>query len=133
HNADYTSWTFTLPQGVKFQNLQPVNGREVTADDVKFSFDRYIDSSIFNTALQYVDKITATDKYTVKFDMKRPQLTFDGIVGTPYYLIFAKEHYDNQDRWKETLIGTGPYQVESNGYQDHKTNVRNPDFFQKAY
>lgn len=133
HNADYTSWTFTIPENVKFQNLAPVNGRVCTAEDVVFSFERYIDSSIFATQLRNVEKITATDARTVRFDMKQPQLTFDGIVGTPYYLIFAKEHYDNPDRWKETLIGTGPYQVESNTYQDKKVNVRHPDFWQKAF
>lgn len=36
-SPDARSFTFHLRKGVKFQNLPPVNGRELTSDDVKFS------------------------------------------------------------------------------------------------
>jgi peptide/nickel transport system substrate-binding protein len=131
HAADFSSWTFTLNPGVKFHNLAPVNGREMTADDVVFSFQRYIDTSIWNKGLQYVDKITAPDKYTVRFDMKQPQVTFDAITAAPYYLVFAKEHFANQDLFKSTPIGTGAFFNKESIYQDHATAVRHPDFSQK--
>src|SRR5262249_23332898 len=76
----------------------------------------------------YVDKVTAPDKYTVRFDMKRPQLTFDAIVALPYYLVFAKEHFDNQDRFKAQPIGTGAFYNKDSTFQDHATAVRNPNF-----
>src|SRR5579883_2700169 len=41
HTPDYSSWTFTIPQGVKFHDIPPANGRELVADDVVFSFQRY--------------------------------------------------------------------------------------------
>lgn len=132
HNADYTQWTFKIPPDVKFQDIAPVNGRLCTADDVVFSFQRYIDTSIWASALSNVSKITAPDPTTVVFDMKQPQVTFDGIVGTPYYLIFAKEHYENADLFKSTAIGTGPWQVESNTYQAKKENVRFTGFNLKS-
>ncbi len=109
HNADYTTWTFTIPKGVKFHNIPPVNGREVTAEDVVFSFQRYIDTSIWSKQLQFVDKISAPDKYTVRFDMKQPQVTFDGIVALPYYLIFAREHFEDQNTFTQKPIGTGAF------------------------
>lgn len=132
HNADYTTWTFTLPQGVKFHNIAPVNGRELTADDVVFSFQRYIDTSIWSVGLQFVDKVTAPDKYTVRFDMKQPQATFDSIVALPYYLIFAKEAFDNQDLFKSKPIGTGAFFNESSVYQSKAEAVANPDFYMNA-
>jgi peptide/nickel transport system substrate-binding protein len=128
HSADYSSWTFTIPQGVKFHNIAPVNGREITADDVVFSFQRYMDTSIWNQGLKYVDKVSATDKYTVKFDMKQPQVTFDAIVASPYYTIFAPENFQNQDGFKAQPIGTGPYMMKENVYQDHLFAVRNPTY-----
>ena len=33
---------FTLRKGVKFHNKPPVNGREVTADDAKYSIERFM-------------------------------------------------------------------------------------------
>jgi len=33
-----STWIFKLRQGVKFHNRPPVNGREMTAEDVKYSY-----------------------------------------------------------------------------------------------
>ncbi len=131
HNADFSTWTFTLQPGVKFHDIAPVNGRELTADDVVYSFQRYIDTSIWNKGLQYVDKITAPDKNTVRFDMKQPQVTFDAITAGPYYLVFAKEHFDNQDLFKSQPIGTGAFFNKESKYQDHAIAMRNPNFTQR--
>ncbi|MHB8577726.1 MAG: ABC transporter substrate-binding protein [Dehalococcoidia bacterium] len=131
HSPDYSSWTFTLNPGVKFHDIAPVNGREMTADDVAFSFQRYIDTSIWAKGLQYVDKVTAPDKYTVRFDMKQPQVTFDATTATPYYVVFAKEHFNNADLFKTQPIGTGAFFNKESIYQDHATALRNPNFIQK--
>src|SRR5439155_23285455 len=40
-SADFRVWTFKLRQGVKWQNLPPVNGREFVAADVKYCFEQY--------------------------------------------------------------------------------------------
>ena len=34
-----STWIFKLRQGVKFHNRPPVNGREMTAEDVKYSYE----------------------------------------------------------------------------------------------
>jgi ABC-type transport system substrate-binding protein len=39
---DDTTYVFHLHQGVKWHNKPPVNGRELVADDVKSSFDRFM-------------------------------------------------------------------------------------------
>jgi peptide/nickel transport system substrate-binding protein len=38
---DDTTLVFHLRRGVRWHNKPPVNGRELTAEDVKFSFERY--------------------------------------------------------------------------------------------
>ena len=35
-----TTYVVTLRKGVRFHNKPPVNGRELTSEDVKFTFDR---------------------------------------------------------------------------------------------
>ena len=41
-SPDDTTYIFHLRQGVKWHNKPPVNGRELVAEDVKFSFDRFL-------------------------------------------------------------------------------------------
>src|SRR5207302_8500171 len=37
-----TVYVFKLRQGVRWQPKSPVNGRELTADDVKYTYDRFL-------------------------------------------------------------------------------------------
>jgi peptide/nickel transport system substrate-binding protein len=39
---DDTTVVFHLRRGVRWQNRPPVNGRELTAEDVKFTYDRFL-------------------------------------------------------------------------------------------
>src|SRR5712692_3541407 len=41
-SPDDTTSIFHLRKGVKWHNKPPVNGRELVAEDVKFSFDRFL-------------------------------------------------------------------------------------------
>jgi peptide/nickel transport system substrate-binding protein len=40
-SADNRVWTFKLRQGVKWQNVPPLNGRELVAADIKYCFEAY--------------------------------------------------------------------------------------------
>ena len=45
--------------------------------------------------------------------MKQPYFALPNILGMPYYLIFAREHFEGpEDRWKQQAIGTGPFMLE---------------------
>ena len=130
HNADFTTWIVKIPERVKFHNLPPVNGRELTAEDVVFSLERYRDTSVFKAALRHVDKITAVDRQTIRFDLKQPQLNFPNTLATPHFVIFAPEHFENQDRFKAQAIGTGPFILKFNEYQNRTEFIRNPDYWE---
>jgi len=41
-SPDDTIYGFHLRQGVTWQNKPPVNGRELVAEDVKFTYDRFL-------------------------------------------------------------------------------------------
>ena len=49
-----TTVVFTLRRGVRFHQKPPVNGREVTADDVKYSLERFRARSAFGLRLEPV-------------------------------------------------------------------------------
>ena len=71
---DDTTYIFHLRQGVKWHNKPPVNGRELVAEDVKFSFDRFltVEGNPERQLLDSVDRVEVVDRYTVKFLLKEP-------------------------------------------------------------
>ncbi len=129
-SADGTVWIFRLRKGVHFQNLPPVNGREVTADDVKYSFDMYKKSPAESSLFDSVQKVEATDKYTVKVYLTGPNPDF--IIETPaevYIVIQPHEVADRDGDFKKTMVGTGPFQVKQIIGKDQIIYERNPGYF----
>jgi len=62
------TYVFKLRRGVRWQNRPPVNGRELTAEDVVYSVERFrtITGNANAYMLASLDKVEAPDKYTVK-------------------------------------------------------------------
>ena len=73
-----TVYVFKLKKGVRWHNKPPVNGRELTAEDVKYTYERFltIKGNPNKTVLGMVDKVEAVDKYTVKFTLSEPNAWF---------------------------------------------------------
>ena len=71
---DDTTYVFHLRQGVKWHNKPPVNGREVVAEDVKFTYDRFRaePGNANRYMLDPVERIEAVDRYTVRFRLREP-------------------------------------------------------------
>ncbi len=71
---DDTTYIFHLRRGVKWQNKPPVNGRELVAEDVKFTFDRFLTEkgNPERQLLESVERVEVLDRYTVKFLLKEP-------------------------------------------------------------
>src|SRR5262244_2752749 len=60
-----TTVVFTLRRGVRFHQKPPVNGREVTADDVKYSLERFRARSAIGVRLEPVQSIDVVDRQTI--------------------------------------------------------------------
>ena len=129
-----TTYVFKLRRGVKWQNKPPVNGRELTADDVVFSVNHFLTVKGNANAymLKAVDKVEAPDKYTVKFTLKEPFVWFLDMLSNPHAVaIVAKEvveKYGDLKKW-ESVIGTGPWMLDSYRPNVGLTYVRNPNYF----
>src|SRR5262245_41370937 len=67
-----TTVTFTRRKGVRFHNKTPVNGREVTAEDVKYSLERFRARSPARHRLEPVQSIEVVDRSTVKLVLREP-------------------------------------------------------------
>jgi len=135
-SKDGTIYTFHLYKGVKFQNVPPVNGREMTADDVVYSFNRIrSDNPRFarRTLFEDVKSIKALDKYTVQFTLASPSGPFLTYVANQYNKVVAKEVVDKFGDLQPKLsaIGTGPYLLKTARDPFFFEMTRNTDYFQK--
>ena len=71
--VDGLSYTWKLRPGMKFHNIAPVNGREMDIEDVKSSFDRFLDGGVYSAPLkETLDHIEYPDNETMVWHMTSP-------------------------------------------------------------
>ena len=104
-------------QGRPLSRQAARNGRELTAEDVRYTFERTLNEKGSTNAAMYrsIAKIEAVDKYTVKFTLKEPFAWFlDHIANPMAGGIIAKECVEKFGDLKkaEAVIGTGPWMLE---------------------
>jgi peptide/nickel transport system substrate-binding protein len=133
---DDTTYVFHLRKGVKWHNKPPVNGRELVAEDVKFTYDRFLTEkgNADRYILETVDRIEVMDRYTVKFLLKEPYVWLIDVLANPRSMwIIAPEVVEKFGDLKkvETAIGTGPFTLER--YEPNVKTIfkRNPEYFVK--
>lgn len=108
-SEDGKSVTFTLRKGVPFHN-----GKEMKAEDVKYSIERFMQVAARKGEFSMVDAIEAKDDYTVVFQLKQPSGVFLASLANPYNpaVIMPKGIAEEQGGTITNPIGTGPFQFE---------------------
>jgi peptide/nickel transport system substrate-binding protein len=134
---DDTTVVFHLRKGVKWHNKPPVNGREFVAEDVKFTYDRFLTekANANRFLLEPVDRVEVVDRYTVKFLLKEPFVWLVDTLAYPWSTwIMAPEVAQQYGDFKkpETVIGTGPFMLEH--YEPNVKAVfkRNPEYYRQG-
>lgn len=131
-SEDGLTVTFHIRQGVMWQNIPPVNGRELVADDVVFTYNRYMsESSQHKDILAFVDSVEAPDKYTVVFHLKRPWSGLLGYAAYHYFVIEAPEVLEEFGTFEtpDSVIGTGPWMLVEHDFGVRQYYERNPDYY----
>ena len=110
-SEDGLSYDFVLRKGTKFHNGDPV-----TAEDVKFSFQRYRGAS-HDLMASRVAAIETPDPRHVRFKLKEPWpdfLTFYGSATGAGWIV-PKKYVEKvgDDGYKKAPIGAGPYKFVS--------------------
>jgi peptide/nickel transport system substrate-binding protein len=129
-----TTYVFKLRRGVRWQAKPPVNGRELTSEDVRYSVERFmtVTGNVNAYMLKAVDRVEAPDKYTVKFTLKEPFVWFLDMLANPMAVaIVARECVEKFGDLKkvEACVGSGPWTLESYRPNQGLTFVRNPGYF----
>ena len=104
---------FTLRRGVRFHN-----GKEVTAADVKYSVDGWLNPPLPGSVatlgqIPSIETAEVRSKYVVRFRMKKPDARLFGFLAwTRYSPIVPEGMYQQVNAGREG-IGTGPFRLVS--------------------
>jgi peptide/nickel transport system substrate-binding protein len=111
-SPDGLMYEFKLRQGLQFHNGDPC-----TAEDVKFSFERYKGSGAKELQAK-VQAVEVVDPHTVRFVLKEPWpdfMTFYGSSATAAGLVVPKKYLEQvgDEGFLQHPVGLGPYKFVS--------------------
>ncbi len=132
---DNCTWIFNLRKGAKFQN-----GKEVTAEDVKYCFERLLSPKLnspnnwtledIEGAVEFkngrassVSGIKVINRYCISIKLSNPYSGFLLNLGQFFCAIMDKEELE-----KGNIVGCGAFLLEKKG-EDHCTLAAFKDFF----
>lgn len=124
---DDSTYVFNLVEGVKFHN-----GREMTADDVKYSFDRIMDEETASHISSYfsdVKNIEVMDDHQIKFELEQPNATFLTNLTNSSAAIVPKEVVEENGDLQQNAVGTGPFVFEKWVPDNSVTLKKNEDYY----
>ena len=112
-SPDGTVWTFKLRKGVQFHK----GFGEMTAEDVKFSFERQINrtpGTRYGVNLEVIKSIEVVDPHTIQIVLKAYDAIFLlRMVGYQQgYIVSKKAVEKHGEQFKWNPVGTGPFYFE---------------------
>jgi ABC-type transport system substrate-binding protein len=144
-SPDGRIYTFKLRQGVRF-----TNGRELTADDVKYSLDRTVNPKTqspganFYKSIKGYDEITAgktdtlsgvkaVDRYTVSIELKQPDATIYHVLAINFSSVVPKEEVE---KWGPDFgkhpVGSGAFKLGEWTLGQRVVLERNKDYYERG-
>ncbi|MGI9413588.1 MAG: ABC transporter substrate-binding protein [Hyphomicrobiales bacterium] len=144
-SSDGLTYVFKLHKGVKFHN-----GRELTADDVKYSIERTVNPKTQSPGAGFfgmiagfeemtagkteaLSGITVVDPHTVKFTLSRPDATFLHVLAINFSFVVPKEAVE---KWGTDFgkhpVGTGAYTMDEWTLGQRVVFKRNKDYYRKG-
>jgi peptide/nickel transport system substrate-binding protein len=122
---------------VHFHDKPPVAGRELVAEDVCYSIERFltVKGGARRWTLQEIDQVKVLDTYTVQVDLKQSNVwLLDYMANATTLPIIAKEVVAQFGDLKqpEAVIGTGPWMLASYDRKVQAVFTKNPHYFRQG-
>jgi len=122
-SQDGKVFTFHLRSGVKFANVPPVNGRELTSADVKWSIEYWtrtgqfkdvkLPKGQFDYMYEGLEGVDTPDKYTAVVRFKEPFVPFLNYMASDWNPVVPREIYEQDGHLKDIIAGSGPFQLDA--------------------
>jgi peptide/nickel transport system substrate-binding protein len=132
-----TRYVLHLRQGVQFHDKPPVGGRELVAEDVRYSLERFltVKGNANSSLLADIGGVKVLNQHTVQIDLKQPNVwILDYMANASILPIIAKEAVEQFGDIKqpEAVIGTGPWMLASYEPKVKSLFKKNPTYFRKG-
>jgi ABC-type transport system substrate-binding protein len=130
--------TLKLRPNIKWDARPPTNGRPLTSDDVKASWDRYSTLSASAQDLANsrnkdapVANLEIPDSRTVVFNLAFPYVSIVELLLSElyFYVLPRAEGFD----FRTDMRGSGPFMLDSYTASQNIRFKKNPDYFEKPY
>jgi len=123
---DHTEYTFHLRPDLKFSDGSPI-----TAEDVKYSFERLVESELWTARLSVIESIETPDPQTVVIKLNRPTPEFMILPGVNvnYFIVSKAAVEAGADFNAPGATVAGPYMLEEWVPKSHLVLVRNPNWW----
>lgn len=127
-----TTYRFKLRQDVFWQDLPPVSGRPLVAQDLVYSFRRQGNPIYPNASLlQSVKTLEAEDDHTLKIVLERPDPEFPSSLASGFSKIVAPEAVAvNGDLKEGPVVGSGPWLLDGTRGGVGYFFTANPDYYE---
>jgi peptide/nickel transport system substrate-binding protein len=129
---DGLTYTFNLRPEAKWHNRPPMNGRPVTAQDVVWSFERFMKVSPQKSTFDQVADVTAPDAKTVQFRLKDVYVPFEAAMGAPIFWIMPREVIEADGDASKRIVGSGPFMFEKFEPGVSFSGKKNPNYYRKG-
>ena len=128
---DGLTYTVKLREGVVWQNIDPVNGRDFVADDVVATMNAYKEGGFQASFLDRVESVEAIDDLTVQFNLSAPFSPLSNFLGNHHMWIMPQEAFDEASGYDVDAqpIGTGPFMLTNREVDVETVYERNPDYW----
>jgi ABC-type transport system substrate-binding protein len=127
---DGATFTFNIRDDVKWQNVEPLNGRPFTANDVKFAYDRYAAEGVHRSYWANISSTEAVDDFTFKANMGSVTADFILPLASRYQTIFPRELVDD-GTITQRAVGTGPMIMVEAEQGNIVRFEKNPEYFRR--
>jgi peptide/nickel transport system substrate-binding protein len=128
-SEDGLEMTFNVTEGITWQNVDPLNGRDFTAEDLAYAYTRYLsEESAHKGLIRKITSAEAVDPTTLKLTLSEPWPDALTVLGQRFLTIFPKELVDDETI-SSRAIGTGPFILDEIREDGGASFSRNPDFW----
>lgn len=135
-SPDAVTWTVKLRTDATFQNIAPVNGHAVEAEDVKATFVRATnpkEAGAGGLGMLNANQIETPAKDTVVFKLNYPYAPFKSVIASSIYSwILPREALAGSYDLAKTMIGSGPFILDRYTPDVELVLKKNPAWFVKG-